>query len=726
MGVAPSGRTGSRAILLAVVLTGLVGSAACTGGGGDARVGGVTTIRPPLRISAVSTRPEFVTGGDVLVQVDGVAAGSTPVLEVDGRERPGALAKVEGDGWRGLVGDLPAGRSTLRVRDGDRTARLAVTDHPLAGPLFSGPHQEPYVCTTERNGLGPPTDADCSAPTVVRHEYVAADGSLRPLPDLREVPTDAARATVGGRDVPLVVRTESGVINRGVYWISVLDPTPSAPAWEGASDGWNGDLVYRFGGGCGTSYSQGVPLVGGRDRTRPTVDLDLLTEGYAVATDTLNTFQVHCNDVLSAETTLMVKEHFTETYGAPRHTIGDGGSGGAIQQFLLAQNYPGLLDGAVITAPFPDALSMAPGVTDCGLLDAYYATSDGAAFTAEQRTAVNGHATDDTCRTWEASFLSTIDPTTGCDLPPEAVYDPVRNPTGARCTLQDSARNLFGTDPATGFAKRPIDNVGVQYGLQALNDKVITAEQFVRLNERVGGYDIDGRIQPVRSVAAEAELRRLYADGRILLGAGDATRIPVIAINAYSDPTGDIHDRWRVFSARSRLDDAVGGRTENLKVWTVGGGGLAAALAGGDATVRNQALDAVTGWLRELDAAGSTAAGSDRQRQLRVTRPEAAQDRCVLPDGTELTGDDVYAGDNACTRAYPLAGDPRRAAGQPLEATTAKCRLRPIQPAEYGTALTDEQLERLRAVFPGGVCDWTRPGVGEGPVRSTWLSYDGS
>ncbi|MFZ4517043.1 MAG: DUF6351 family protein [Microthrixaceae bacterium] len=705
------------------MISALVG---CTGGGRDARVGGATTARGALRITAASTRPEYVTGGDVLVQVDGVADGSAPVLEVDGRERPGALAKVEGDGWRGLVGDLPAGRSTLTVRDGDRSARLVVTDHPVAGPLLSGPHQEPYTCTTERNGLGPSTDADCSAPTVVRYEYVTADGSIRPLSEDREVPADAARATVGGRDVPLVVRTESGVINRGVYWVSVLDPTPSAPSWEGASDGWNGDLVYRFGGGCGTSYSQGVPLVGGKDRTRPTVDLDLLTRGYAVATDTLNTFQVHCNDVLSAETTMMVKEHFTETYGAPRHTIGDGGSGGAIQQFLLSQNYPGLLDAAVITAPFPDALSMAPGVTDCGLLDAFYATPDGAALTPEQRTAVNGHATDETCRTWEASFLTTIDPTTGCDLPPEAVYDPVRNRTGARCTLQDSARNLFGTDPATGFATRPIDNVGVQYGLQALEDKVITAEQFVRLNERIGGYDIDGSIQPQRSVAAEPDLRRLYSKGRILTGGGDSTRIPMIAINAYSDPTGDIHDRWRVFSARSRLDDAVGGRAENLRVWTVGGGGLAAALSGGDATVRNQALDATAEWVRALDTAGSTPASADRQRQLRVTRPVAAQDRCILPGGAELTGDDVYSGDNACTQAYPLAGDPRRAAGQPLEATAAKCRLRPIQPGEYATTLTDAQLERLRAVFPDGVCDWTKPGVGESRVRDTWIAYDGS
>ena len=38
---------------------------------------------------------------------------------------------------------------------------------------------------------------------------------------------------------------------------------------------------------------------------------------------------------------MVAKEHFSEAYGLPRFTIGAGGSGGAIQQLLVAQNYPG-------------------------------------------------------------------------------------------------------------------------------------------------------------------------------------------------------------------------------------------------------------------------------------------------------------------------------------------------------------------------------------------------
>ena len=107
-----------------------------------------------------------------------------------------------------------------------------------------------------------------------------------------------------------------------------------------------------------------------------------------MATNTLDTFQTICNPMVSAEAALMTREHFVETYGVPEFTIGDGGSGGAIQQLLIAQNQPGLLDALSPAAPFPDALSIAAGVSDCGLLVDYYETPDGA---APERGAAGGH-----------------------------------------------------------------------------------------------------------------------------------------------------------------------------------------------------------------------------------------------------------------------------------------------------------------------------------------------
>jgi hypothetical protein len=130
---------------------------------------------------------------------------------------------------------------------------------------------------------GAATDADCDALTVTTWSYKAQDGSVRPLTDPTTIPADAATTTVGGATVPFVIRTEQGVIDRGIFTIWSLDPTPgNAATWDPA--GWNDRLVYRFGGGCGTQPSQGSSFTGG-------ADTDLLGRGYAVATNTLDTLQ---------------------------------------------------------------------------------------------------------------------------------------------------------------------------------------------------------------------------------------------------------------------------------------------------------------------------------------------------------------------------------------------------------------------------------------------------
>lgn len=79
-------------------------------------------------------------------------------------------------------------------------------------------------------------------------------------------------------------------------------------------------------------------------------------------------------------------------------------------------------------------------------------------------------------------------------------YDPVNNPAGARGTVYDAQRNILGRNALTGFALRPFDNVGVQYGLQALRAGAISKAQFLDLNERIGGYDQDANYVAGRSV----------------------------------------------------------------------------------------------------------------------------------------------------------------------------------------------------------------------------------
>ncbi len=561
-----------------------------------------------------------------------------------------------------MVHGLIEGDNTLVASAGGKRVVQRIRAWPLTGPIISGPHLPLLACSTEEHGLGAPTDADCSAPSKVSWRYITTKGQLAPLPDPEAKPDDLATAAIGGEQVPLYVRYEQGVINRSVYEVASIDPTPGDRGPHQAPDGTS-KLLYRFGGGCGTTYGQGTSLTSALEPA-------YLRQGYAVATATFNTFQVQCNDVLSAETVMMVKERIIEELGEPRFTIGEGASGGAIQLHLLAQDYPGLVNGIVAALPFPDALSISPGVTDCGLLLHYYGSTDGKGLTEAQRTAINGHATSKTCQTWSDTFLPAIDPTVGCDpkIPKAKLYDPATNPSGLRCTLQDANRNQMGTDPETGFAERPLDNVGVQYGLEALNAKQISVEQFLDLNAGIGGYDIDGRITSRREEASAKVLEHVYETGRISMGGGDQRAIPIIDLNVFTDATGDIHDRFRAFSLRDRLagpgsPDAAPG----YQIWTrePGSAGLGPALSSATSggTLGVEAVKVVDAWLTGLAA---DTQGGPIDAVLRRTRPKAAVDSC-LPKGatTPIVGLETYTAAGPCRDDLPLAGDPRTAAGAP-------------------------------------------------------------
>ena len=696
-----------------VLAAALLATSACSDDGD----GNAAGAEGSLAVTALSTRPEAVTGGDVLVQVADVTGDLT--VTVGDRDVSDAFA-VDGDTAVGLIDGLPEGESVVEVETSDDGAgSLTVVNHPVSGPIFSGPHLEPFACTTAANGLGEPLDEDCSAETVVRWSYVTGSGETAALPDPTQIPADVATTEIDGATVPLVIRTESGTIDRGVYWLHVLDPDPAAAAWDRST--WNGTLVYRFGGGCGTSFSQGAPLGDNGSAAGGFLDLDLLRQGYAQATNTLNTFQVQCNDVLSAEAALMTKERFSEAFGVPARTVGEGGSGGAIQQLLIAQNYPGIIDAIVAAVPFPDALSIAPGVTDCGLLENFYATPAGSTFTDEQRAAVNGHLVSGTCGSWTSSFLATIDPTTGCALPPEQVYDPAANPEGARCTLQDSIVNLLGTDPDTGFARRPIDNTGVQYGLDALEDGVISVDQFLDLNEMIGGYSVDGVPVPERMEAEASDVSQLFRTGRINTGGGGLDQVPVLLLNLYTDPAADIHDRFRAFTIMERLrrDD---GTRPNVVLWTLPGGDdiVASLLGAAGRGTRAEMVDVAVGWVEGIDAPVEARSADD----VAAARPEDVTDVCETPDGERYTGgDELYEDGTPCATAYPVRGDSRIAAGGPLDGLAGKCALTEIDPGSYSADLTPAQEARLEAVFPDGVCDYGEPGVGIAELSGTWLDY---
>lgn len=672
-----------------------------------------------LNIRTLSTRPHTVSGGDVLVAIDAPAAASAGGLTVrlNGRDVT-SLFRLDPDTRTqvGLVTGLRPGPNTLAVYgNGGRGApakELTVTSHAIAGPIFSGPHQSPLVCETDRfavpalgiANLGPPLDANCSIATRVDYTYRSTDGTFKPLPNPLARPADLVRTTTtDGRTVPYIVRVEMGTINRAIYQTAILhDPGEGAPGPWARPAGWNGRLIYTFGGGCQAGYHQGA--------TANALNDAWLSRGYAAAASSLNVFGTSCADVLSAETMMMVKERFVEAYGVPLYTIGSGSSGGSMQQHLIAQNYPGLLDGIQPSSSFPDSLTFLIPATDCLLLDRVFNTS-ALSWTEEQKAAVSGFGSWTVCSTATGSRLgfygNRVDPEAcAAAIPPGLVYDARTNPTGVRCTYQDNMVNVYGRDPRTGFARRPFDNVGVQYGLAAFRAGRISAEQFVELNERMGGFDIDGTWTRDRMVADPEALRRAYATGRVTAGGGLAA-VPIIDFRVYRDDIGDVHDAVRSQIMRARLTAAHGHARNQVILTTANTPAASAALAAESLRLMDQ-------WLHNI--AQDSRPGTAADKVARNTPAELA-DACYAATGERIT-------DQArCSRLYPLFGNPRLAAGEPLTQDVLKCQLRPVNPADYPQALSAAQVERLKAVFPGGVCDYARPGAQRAALAGTWLTY---
>ena len=242
-----------------------------------------------------------------------------------------------------------------------------------------------------------------------------------------------------------------------------------------------------------------------------------------------------------------------------------GTSGGAYTSLQIADEFPGLFDGILINATFPDALSIALAGQDAHLLTHYFAATDADRRSREaQNVAVSGYqgmkafldAANQSQRTDPVAGRDDIEgykPAVWNEAMPEALrYDATTNPHGARPTVFDAAINIYGADPKTGFALRPFDNVGVQYGLNALKAGTITPAQFLDLNEQIGGFDQDANPVASRSIGDAAAITRAYQGGVTLGGGGGLASIPVFDDGAYNDERG-YHYQWFHFAIRERM-----------------------------------------------------------------------------------------------------------------------------------------------------------------------------
>jgi hypothetical protein len=670
-----------------------------------------------LEIRALSSRPDLVSGGDALVEIKppaGTQPGQVSLL-LNGQEVAHQLKRdpVTG-GLRGLITGLVVGENTLlaTIKSAQTQASLKLTNYPITGPILSGPHLTPYECRTVESGLGQPLDANCSAKQQIAYFYRAADNTFKPLADpAGPRPSDLVTTTTNdGKTVPYIVRVDSGTINRSIYRIAILDdpqPSEANEQWV-PGPGWNRKLAVGFGGGAGTQYNQGT------NQATAALNHVYLARGFAfmIATELVN--QLHGNAVLQGETLMMLKEYFIERYGVPKWTMGHGGSGGAIQQLVITQIYPGLLDGLQPTASFPDSTLH---TSDCGLLQNFWRKADPAVWTDAKKTAVEGF-TKGTCAAWERSFVPVLTATNarGCALNDASkIYDPVKNPKGARCTMQEMRANIYGRDPRTGFARKPQDNVGLQYGLAALNRGAISVDEFLELNEQIGGNDIDGNFVPQRSVGDPVALRAVYESGLINSGGGGLANVPILHARAYTDAAGDIHDRHRDLTIRARLEKA-NGRSDNQVIWLGPPRGRGQT---GGVDLPSLSVDTMNQW---LDALAADPAPLSTDKVVRH-KPAAAVDTCWDAEGKKIAERASFDGKGICNTLYPVHSEPRLVAGAPLANDVMKCRLKPINFADYQVKFTDAQKARLKAIFPSGVCDFSQPGVGQVPLKGTYQRY---
>src|SRR5262245_51269896 len=735
-----------------------------------------------LNIAMLSNRADLISGGDALVRIDlpsAVDPSRGVKVFLNNTLVNQMFVARPGGHLMGLVTGLKNGDNLLAVRTVAGSRSISITNHPIGGPVFVGAQVQPWICATPTpvaasgntpasNASGLTTfavDSQCNIATEYKLFYrTTTPGCSTALPDPSPpaappanncfkpytpgpAPADLAMTTTTtGLTVPYIVRVERGTINRGIYDIAVLfDPshpwTALAPQPQ-----WNGKVVYTFGA------STGQPRLQFRTEQNWADDA-ALSRGFMVVDNSLTDSLFNSNRVLNAETVMMMKEHIVDTYGEIVYTVGNGCSGGSIQQNTAASIFPGLLDGIQPSCDYPDSITTGLEVTDCVLLVNFYAGPDWTALmTASgltqaqinaKKTAINGHFDHLGCQSWNNSFgfnnkpgnfvpVLVINQTTGaiapvgaprnnCRLPAALVYDPMANPTGTRCGDPDLSAAVWGTTVGIPLGSRralqPGDNVGIQYGFKAVLAGAITSEEFVTLNEKIGGFDADSNRRAARSTADLPALAIAYRAGIVASGA-NLGKLPIIDSRGFDEQ--GIHYIWRSFAERARIDAANGGDHANQVMWRYGTGLVPSTPAQIAAVTLNSFLTMDT-WLSNLDVTAPKATLNSVRSHADViaAKPDTAFDLCYL------TGDPTFSTpvtDMATCDADPRLAkhaSPRQVAGGPLTEDILKCQLKPLNPAEYApVVLTGAQLARLQAAFPDGVCDWSLLGVGQQPPVS--------
>jgi len=206
-----------------------------------------------------------------------------------------------------------------------------------------------------------------------------------------------------------------------------------------------------------------------------------------------------------------------------------------------------------------------------------------------------------------------------------------------------------------------------------------------------------GRTPARRTKGDISAMKAVYYSGNVFTG---KINIPILDVRHYNDPDIDMHHSFASFEARLRMLDGQG-RADNQIIW----------MSKKPHDPRPLAIATMNRWLENIK----------KYPQLDVieSKPKDIQDACFDDEGQLITkGPHVWDGDwnkkqpGACLSLYPNFMSSRHVAGAPLSKSIFKCHLQSIEEAItqdlYGEENIQPHIDRLKEIFPDGVCDYTK------------------
>lgn len=593
----------------------------------------------------------------------------------------------------------------------------------LPAPLVDN-HQG-YGVAVQQNGNTVGYSKDCLHPASLQYFLISAAGDISRYQQQRLNPDD------------LLLRLELGTINRFFYYL-LMPVLPSEMAERNSAALWNGKLIYQFHGGVGIGYRQGYLRINRLISDR----LPQLREGFAVASASINKTSYGYNFLLAEDTASRVKRQFVSLYGQPRYTLGIGGSGGGIAQYLLLQNSPDLLDGGIAQYSYPDMLSQTLYALDCDLLHNYYhfTAKDKARWQdISQRQLLEGLSVSAQASLkfgWQVALVQLsqgIWPTlpqgaSQCHNAWLGLSSLVHNPAQGKLkrlttdpllpavnwSYWGSMADIYGRD-AHGFGHSLWGNAGVQYGLNALISGQLEVNDFIAINAAIGSWrpqsemraeqisylplagtpvwrsafgrqniisSTDSMAPAARYRAYQPAITQAYRYGQLFLGKTDK---PIIDLRHYLDPELNMHHLEPSFAARQRLIQRQG-HADNQLIW----------VSHPDFSPLQQAITLMDQWLSQNE------------------KPPAAVDTCFDKAGKLIAaGDEVWLPQGLCRRSYPPLSNSRLQAGAPADGLMFSCALISVEAAIakglYLPLDMQPYVGQLTAIFPDGVCDYSLP-----------------